>query len=259
MATYKSMEDFQKKFCLTRIQSRTAFLHHVKWASLERTDPYPNHTSLKGILFAMHADLLPQDYTCEVCAGSFRLRLRLGQDRQSWDWVSRKKSCDQCTNTSRSVTSGTILQGVKAKHFLTFFDCMCMWSFDYPSWIIIREAGISIWHQQLNQWEEVFHQAVKADLWHHATSYSITSTSLKSANQVRKLPPKKVLSKKPARQVRKTAMKKQHAIKKLSSKVHAPCKRPATCSKFNPRSQKFLMLCPSTRSTSMLSKLMSLT
>jgi hypothetical protein len=54
-------------------------------------------------------------------------------------------------------------------------------------------------------------------------------------------------------------MKKQHAIKKLSSKVHAPCKRPATCSKFNPRSQKFLMLCPSTRSTSMLSELMSLT
>ena len=236
MATYKSMEDFQKKFCLTRIQSRTAFLHHVKWASLERTDPYPNHTSLKGILFAMHADLLPQDYTCEVCAGSFRLRLRLGQDRQSWDWVSRKKSCDQCTNTSRSLTSGTTLQGVKAKHFLTFFDCMCMWSFDYPSWIIIREAGI--WHQQLNQWEEVFHQAVKADLWHHATSYSITSTSLKSANQIRKLPPKKVLSKKPARQVWKTAMKKQHAIKKLSSKVHAPCKRPATCSKFHPRSQK---------------------
>ena len=104
----------------------------------------------------MHADLLPQDYTCEVCAGSFRLRLRLGQDRQSWDWVSTKKSCHQCTNTSRSLTSGTILQGVKAKHFLTFFDCMCMWSFDYPSWIIIREAGISIWHQQLNQWEEVF-------------------------------------------------------------------------------------------------------
>ena len=174
--------------------------------------------------------------TREVCAGSFRLRLRLGQDRQSWDWVSTKKSCHQCTNTSRSLTSGTILQGVKAKHFLTFFDCMCMWSFDYPSWIIIREAGISIWHQQLNQWEEVFHQAVKADLWHHATSYSITSTSLKSANQVRKLPPKKVLSKKPARQVRKTAMKKQHAIKTLSSKVHAPCKRPATCSKFNHKS-----------------------
>jgi hypothetical protein len=134
-----------------------------------------------------------------------------------------------------------------------------MWSFDYPSWIIIREAGI--WHQQLNQWEEIFHQAVTADLWHHATSYSVTSTSLKSANQVRKLPPKKVLSKKPARQVRKTAMKKQHAIKKLSSKVHAPCKRPATCSKFHPRSQKKVPDAMSfyKKETSMLSKLMSLT
>ena len=149
MATYKNMADFQKKLSLRCIRSRTDFLQSVKWASLQSTDPYPDNSSLKGILLAMHSKLLSEEYTCETCGGAFHLRLRLGADRQSWDWISRSRACDDCAGTSRSLTSGTVLEGVKTKNFLNFFDCLCMWSFDYPSWIIVREAGV--WHQQLKR------------------------------------------------------------------------------------------------------------
>lgn len=198
--------------------------------------------------------------TREVCAGSFRLRLRLGQDRQSWDWVSRKKSCDQCTNTSRSLTSGTILQGVKAKHFLTFFDCMCMWSFDYPSWIIIREAGISIWHQQLNQWEEVFIKQSKQifgimllpivslpHLWSQQTKFgSFHRRRSWARSQQDKFGRLRWRSSMPSKRF---PPKSTHHANDL---LHA-------ASSILGHKRKFLMLCPSTRSTSMLSKLMSLT
>ena len=116
-----------------------------------------------------------------------------------------------------------------------------MWSFDYPSWIIVREAGV--WHQQLNQWENVFHQAAQADLWHYATSFSVTSTPLKSANQVRKV--KKTVIKKTCAIKRpsagsNTVMKKPFATKKPSarSKTYGAWKRPAGNNKFEPHSQK---------------------
>ena len=221
MATYKNMADFQKKFSLRCIRSRTDFLHSVKWASLQSTDPYPDNSSLKGILFAMHSKLLSEEYTCETCGGAFHLRIRLGADRQSWDWISRSRACDDCAGTSRSLTSGTVLEGVKTTNFLNFFDCLCMWSFDYPSWIIVREAGV--WHQQLNQWEKVFHQAVQADLWHYATSFSITSTPLKSANQVRK--------------VKKTVIKKTCAIKRPSASSNTVMKKPFATKKPSARSR----------------------
>lgn len=230
MATYKNMADFQKKFSLSCIRSRTDFLHSIKWASLQSTDPYPDHPSLKGILFAMHSNLLPEEYTCKTCGGSFHLRCRLRADRQSWDWTSHSRACDDCARTSQSLTSGTVLQGIKAKNFLNFFDCLCMWSFDYPSWIITREAGV--WHQQLNQWEEVFHQAVNADLWHYATSFSLTSTPLKSANHVRKI--KKTVMKKHSATIKRPSASSSTVMKKPSG----ACKRPAGNKRFKPHSQK---------------------
>ena len=119
------------------------------------------------------------------------------------------------------MTSNTVFEGVKSKNLLNFLDCLCMWSFDYPAWIIAREAGVA--QHRFAEWEKVFHQAVEADLAHLGDSFSITSLPPKSANKVRKV---------------STKMKKPSGAKAILGKRRPASKRPAASQKFNPKKQR---------------------
>ena len=61
MAVYKDLQDFQQKFTMECIKTRTDYLEKIKYATIAKPDPFPWHWSLTGLLFAQKANLVKRD------------------------------------------------------------------------------------------------------------------------------------------------------------------------------------------------------
>lgn len=153
MAVYCDVRAFQTPLDVSSVTSRADFLYMVKWAKVEDTKPYPNTDSLKAMVFAMRIGPLPESHQCRR---AFRLSYR--QDRAVWEWSQQSEQCAVCRRARRSLTAGTILEKIRSKNWLRFFDAACMWTLDYPTKIIERETGVH--KNQLLEWEQLWHAAV---------------------------------------------------------------------------------------------------
>lgn len=230
MSVYRDVRAFQTALDVSSMTCRADFLYMVKWAKVEDTQPYPNTDSLKAMVFAMHIGLLPESHQCQTCRRAFRLSYR--QDSGMWEWSQQSGQCAACRRTRRSLTAGTVLEKIRSKNWLHFFDATCMWTLDYPMKIIERETGVH--KNQLLEWEQVWHAAIELDLKVRLRSFALTAVAPQSANRVR-------LSKKPAMKKPGTAMKghvKRPAASKGVIKHHL--KRPSASKGIIKRPAKFL-------------------
>ena len=150
MAVYQNMADFHATLDVEEIKCRGDFLWKVKWAKLVNTSPHPNTEALKGMLFAMHIGILPHSHACVTCGKEYNLVYR--RDRGVWEWSQQGGECRQCFRTRRSLTSGTVLEHVRAKNWLNFFDAYCMWTLDYPRKLMEQEVKVQ--HQAWLLWEK---------------------------------------------------------------------------------------------------------
>ena len=219
MAVYQNMADFHATLNVEEIKSRGDFLWKVKWAKIVDTSPHPNTENLKGTLFAMHIGLVPHSHACAACGVEYYLAQR--KDRDTWEWRQQGDACRECFGTRRSVTTGTVLEHVKAANWLNFFDAFCMWTLDYPRKLMEQEVKVQ--HQAWLLWEKHWYAAVALDLETRLTSHSLAAAPPNSANRMRTIKKPAASYKKPA--AAKPSKKKPAASKKTVMK-HI-LKRPA--------------------------------
>ena len=227
MAVYADMRAFHRILNVEEIASRADCLYKVKWATLLDTTPYPDTENLKGVLFAMHVGILQTSHACRVCGHDYHTTYR--RDRDTWEWSRQGGGRRACQRSRKSLTAGTVLEKVKAKNWLNFFDAYCMWTFDYPRRLLEQETGVR--HKQWLQWEKVWHAAVEMDLEHRLNTYALAATPPKSANRMRAIKKPAAASKK-----RPAASGKvmKHVLKRPSASSGI-LKRPA---KFSPKKQR---------------------
>lgn len=207
MAVYQNMADFHATLNVEEIKSRGDFLWKVKWAKIVDTSPHPNTENLKGTLFAMHISLVPHSHACAACGVEYYLAQR--KDRDTWEWRQQGDACRECFGTRRSVTTGTVLEHVKAANWLNFFDAFCMWTLDYPRKLMEQEVKVQ--HQAWLLWEKHWYAAVALDLETRLTSHSLAAAPPNSANRMRTI-------KKPAASYKKPAASKPSKKKPAASK-----------------------------------------
>ena len=192
MAVYADMRAFHRILNVEEVTSRADCLYKVKWATLLDTTPYPDTENLKGVLFAMHVGILQTSHACRVCGHDYHTTYR--RDRDTWEWSRQGGGRRACQRIRKSLTAGTVLEKVKAKNWLNFFDAYCMWTFGYPTRLLEQETGVR--HKQWLQWEKVWHAAVEMDLEHRLNTYALAATPPKSANRMRAIKKPAAASKK---------------------------------------------------------------
>ena len=186
MAVYRDAQSFQRNLKIDEIENRTDFLRKVRWATIEDPGDLPSDEAHTALLFAMKAGLLPSEHLCDECGERFRLKVRNRKGgHATWEWRQDSRFCNACYKSSRSLTTGTILQDLKSKNFMKFFDCVVMWTLDYPAQLAQREAAVH--HKQHNEWQNLLHSAVSRDLARSHKTLSISSVPPKCANKVRKV------------------------------------------------------------------------
>jgi hypothetical protein len=218
MAAYKNLADFNQKVTMDGIKTRADFLYKVKYATIADTSPYPDHPSLKALLFSGIGGLVCLQKSCYECDSMFTPFYR--KPTGGWVWRQRSQECAWCGDKMVSIVKGTIFQGMPLKNMMSFLDVLTMWSFDYTKLLMVRESKCC--HSEVENWVAVFQKAVMRDLMNNNDVLNLSKIPGNAAiadQQRRKSLAIKQSNKRKASNKGRSAAAKQEAAKKQKPKT----------------------------------------
>ncbi|CAK0843836.1 unnamed protein product [Prorocentrum cordatum] len=164
MAQHADIKEYREELRKADIISREDFLRLVKHARVADTGAHANVPSLLALIFAKVMGFISDKCTCPCCGGNdYEVVHR--KDKSAWAWRCRDWSgtCDSCKPEShKSMTKGTVFEGVQCKSWMDLLDVTTTWLFDYPKRIMGRESGSH--HCVIDMWGSTFQTKVASAL-----------------------------------------------------------------------------------------------
>ena len=215
MACYKDVKAYREKLETIDFDNMTrkALLRDVVHARIQKVEaPYHDEATTRAVLFCQHFKFFKDEHSCPDCGEQCTLHnfKACGSHDTSWVWLGPQydDACSSCIKTRVSIATGTLLEGVPTKHWLTFLEAMNMWWLEYPKGTIINELDLS-GHTTANRWMQRF-QDVTVQYMKDKIIFKDLHHELKGQCQLHPKAVMKGVKKKPASstKVRKSILKK---------------------------------------------------